>query len=392
MIDLESITSSRKPIPRKGWYMSFVISSSNQLPTSNGQHNKSPKPKFRGKKDFKSRIQRGADLYFRLSGRSPNDQPGQYLKSVVLFLWLVASYVFLVFLSDTWWQVALTSLSLALSMTAVGFCIQHDGNHGSLSKRKWINRIAGTSLDVIGGSSHYWKQKHNGAHHTYTNIEGHDEDIDLGILGRLSPEQKRFWFHKYQHVYLWILYGFIVIRWQLWNDFHALIKGEGKRPRGTNLAVFIAGKLAFFSLAFVLPALLHQIWVVAVVYLAICWVMGILLAVVFQLAHVVEETAFPKPHPDTHSVEDEWAQHQVRTTADFAPRNKLVMWFSGGLNHQIEHHLFPHVSHTHYPAIARIVKRTCQKFGLPYNVHPSIWSAVRSHFRHIRAMGRPSKA
>jgi linoleoyl-CoA desaturase len=342
-------------------------------------------------RDLRARI----DRYFRFTKRRPRDNPRMYAKTATILTWLVASYVFLVFLAGNWWLVLLGAVSLALAVAAVGFNIQHDGGHRAYSSHGWVNRWMARSLDLLGGSSFLWDYKHNKLHHTYANIEGHDDDIDVGLLGRLSPHQPRLLFHRLQHFYMWVLYAFLPLKWQLFDDFRDVARGKVgsykvRRPRGKELVVFVGGKLLFFMLAFGVPMLLHSWWVVLLVYLLVTAIFGLILSVVFQLAHVVEEAQFPEPCPETDRIESHWAVHQVETTVDFAPRNPIVTWFVGGLNYQIEHHLFPRICHIHYPRIARIVKRACERHGIQYNVHPNVWSGIASHFMWLRRMGLPT--
>jgi linoleoyl-CoA desaturase len=94
------------------------------------------------------------------------------------------------------------------------------------------------------------------------------------------------------------------------------------------------------------------------------------------------------PNVQTGKVEDEWAVHQLKTTANFATKSKFVSWFTGGLNFQIEHHLFPHISHIHYPAISEIVKDVCKEYNIHYIEYPKVRLAVASHVAHLREMGR----
>jgi linoleoyl-CoA desaturase len=315
-----------------------------------------------------------------------------YLKTAIVFTWFAASYALLVFLVGTWWLALPLVLSLGLSLAVVGFNIQHDGGHGAFSDRRWVNKLMAMTLDMLGGSSYVWARKHNAIHHTYANITGHDDDIDLGFLGRLSPHQKRLKLHRVQHYYLWALYGLLPFKWQFYDDFRAVATGRIAghrlaRPKGWDLVTFIGGKLVFLALAFVIPALLHPLWGVVLCYVLASLVQGIALSVVFQLAHCVEEANFPLPHEGTGRMDAAWAVHQVETTVDFARRNRLLSWFIGGLNFQIEHHLFPKVCHIHYPGIAPLVEQTCREFGLRYAAQGSFLAAVASHFRWLRRMG-----
>jgi linoleoyl-CoA desaturase len=322
-----------------------------------------------------------------------------YLKTALVLGWLVASYVALVFLVSSWWLAVPLVISLGLSMAAVGFNIQHDGGHQAYSARRWVNKLTAMSLDLLGGSSFVWAKKHNVIHHSFANITGHDDDINIGFFGRLSPHQQRLKFHRMQHVYLWVLYGLLPIKWQLYDDFRDVVTGRiGRhpfaRPKGWDLATFIGGKLTFLALALAVPLCLHPIWVVLPFYVAATFVQGVVLSVVFQMAHCVEEAEFPLPRPDTGRIESAWAIHQVETTVDFGRRNWLLSSYIGGLNFQIEHHLFPRICHLHYPALARLVEATCKEFEVRYTAQESFLAGVKSHFRWLRRMGmaRPRAA
>jgi linoleoyl-CoA desaturase len=354
------------------------------------------KLKFGAGDGFLRELRRRVDNYFQSAGLNPRDCPRMYLKAALIFGWFTASYVALVFLAATWWQALALAISLGLAMAAVGFNIQHDAGHQAYSRRKWINKLMAMTLDLLGGSSYVWAKQHNSIHHSYSNITGHDEDIDLGIIGRLTPHQKRLAFHRLQHYYLWALYGLLPIKWQIYDDFRSLITGRiGEhrlaRPKGWDLVVFIGGKLAFFSLALAIPLLLHPVWTVLLFYAVASFVEGVVLSIVFQLAHCVEGAAFPLPRPDTGRMETDWAVHQVETTVDFARENRLLSWMIGGLNFQIEHHLFPGISHVHYPALAPLIEETCREFGVRYMAHKTLRASVASHFRWLRRMGSDSR-
>lgn len=318
-----------------------------------------------------------------------------YLKTAVIFTWLLIAYCLLVFFVATWWLVAPLAMGLGLAMAAIGFNVQHDGGHRAYSNRQWVNQLMAMTLDLLGGSSYFWAKKHNSIHHSFANITGHDADIDLGIVGRLSPYQKRLKLHRLQHLYMWGLYGLLPIKWQVYDDFRDLVVGQVGghrlvRPKGWDLVTFIGGKVVFFSLALVIPLLLHPVATVLLFYLAVSFVQGVALSVVFQLAHCVEEAAFPLPRQDTGRMVSAWAVHQVETSVDFARGNRLLTWLVGGLNFQIEHHLFPQICHIHYPALSPLVEETCWEFGLKYVSHRTFLAGVASHYRWLRRMGMAS--
>jgi linoleoyl-CoA desaturase len=348
--------------------------------------------KFSASDGFQRELRRRVDLYFQSTGRRQRDCPRMYLKTVFVFGWLLVSYVLMIFIVGTWWLALLVAISLGLSMAALGFNVQHDGGHRSYSDRGWINKLMAMTLDLLGGSSYVWARTHNSIHHSYSNITGHDDDINIGVLGRLSPYQKRLSFHGWQHIYLWPLYGLLPIKWQVYDDFRAVVTGRAGgqrlvRPKGWDLAIFIGGKVVFFTLALAIPLLLHPAWVVLLFWVVATFVQGEVLSVVFQLGHCVEEAAFPLPRQDTGRMEAAWAAHQVETTVDFARDSRLITWFIGGLNFQIEHHLFPRICHVHYPALAPLVEETTREFGLRYQAHKTLRAAVASHFRWLRRMG-----
>jgi linoleoyl-CoA desaturase len=343
--------------------------------------------------EFQAELRRRVDGYFEGSGRRRRDCPQAYIKTAVFLVCLAALYALLVFAASAWWVALPLAVLLGLVAAGIGFNIQHDGGHGAFSDRPWINKLMALTLDLIGASSYFWRYKHGVFHHTYTNVVGHDTDVDLGVLGRLAPQHKRLPFHRWQHYYLWPLYGFLAIKWHLYDDFKDVIRGrvgghKVQRPRGWDLVTFFAGKAVFFTLAFGIPLLFHSPWAVLLFYAVMAGVAGIVMSVVFQLAHCVEEAEFPQP-PASGRIDNPWAIHQVETTVDFARRSRVLSWLLGGLNFQIEHHLFPHVSHVNYPAISKLVKETCREWGVRYAEHRSFWTGIVSHFRWLRRMGLP---
>jgi linoleoyl-CoA desaturase len=312
--------------------------------------------------------------------------------------WAIASWAALLWVAASWWQAVLLAVSLGLALAGIGFNITHDANHGSYSPHRRLNRALAWTMDLIGASSYVWRTKHNTAHHTFTNISGADSDIDSMPFARFAPDQPRRPYHRFQHVYMWLLYGLFAIKWHTVGDFGYLGRGKiGETPirwpRGGELVGFVAGKVFFVGWTLVIPLMLHPVWVVALFYAVASFVLAFILAVTFQLAHCLEEAEFSSIEEMAAAGSSEWARHQVETTVDFAPRNRLLAWYLGGLNFQIEHHLFSRVCHTHYPAMARIVSDVCDRHGVRHQSHPGLRSALVSHTRWLREMGaKPSAA
>ncbi|HUF72599.1 MAG TPA: acyl-CoA desaturase [Gammaproteobacteria bacterium] len=352
---------------------------------------------YSGSKAFQRELRRRVDGYFSETGAPRRDVAAWYLKAGMILAAFVSSYTLLVFFASAWWQAVPLTAVLAFSVVGIGFNIMHDAGHGAVSRHRFVNRLMAHSLDIVGGSSYLWHWKHDVLHHNYANITGHDTDVAIGMLGRFTPHQPRYPHQRWQHWYVWVLYGLMAIKWQLFDDFRTLLRGKIgphriPRPRGADLAMLVACKLAFFVLAFVIPLRLHPIATFLPYYLLFAVVAGLVLSTVFQLAHTVEEAEFPSVPDGARSVDNAWAVHQVQTAVNFCHGNRLVTWLLGGLNYQIEHHLFPDVSHCNYPGLSGVVKATCGEFGIAYKEHPSFWAGIRSHFRWLRRMGEPVAA
>jgi linoleoyl-CoA desaturase len=348
---------------------------------------------YSGSTDFRRDLEARVARYFETTGRCRRGSTSLHAKTWTLIAWLAASYIGLVWGVETWWQALLVSISLALAMAGIGFNIQHDGNHGAYSRRAGVNKAAALSLNVLGGDAYFWHFKHNIAHHSYPNISGFDEDIYFGPLARMSPHDKRYWFHRFQYLYIWLLYALLALKWQLSSDFRSMIRPGVRqtpvaRPRGWDQVCFWVGKLCFFGLAFGIPVLFHPFLNVLGVYVVTSLVLGLTLATVFQLAHCVEEATFRIPADGTLHIEREWTAHQVESSVDFARANRVLTWYLGGLNFQIEHHLFPKTCHIHYPAISPIVEATCRDHGVEHTSHPTMRAAIGSHIRWLKQLGR----
>ncbi|MEO7425117.1 MAG: acyl-CoA desaturase [Fibrobacteria bacterium] len=348
--------------------------------------------KFGKADNFQIELRRRVDAYFESTGRPQRDCPQMFAKTAVILSVHASAYGLLAFYASTWWQAFPLAILLGLTTAEIGFNIQHDGSHRAYSEHQWINRLMAMTLDLIGGSSYIWHWKHDIFHHTYVNITGHDADIDIGLFGRLSPHQKRRKFHRWQHIYLWPLYGFLAIKWLLFDDFHDVIAGKiGEhripRPKGWEWVIFFGGKAVFLTLAFAVPMLFHPVLTVLFFYGLAAVVTGIALSMVFQVVHVVEQAGFPMPLPESGCMENAWAVHQVETTVNYARDSKMVLWLVGALNFQIEHHMFPRLCHINYPEISKLVKATCLDFGVQYSEHKSFRAGLVSHFRWLRRMG-----
>lgn len=316
-----------------------------------------------------------------------------YVKTIVAFGLTLTSWLLLM-LASPGVVLGLAGLAgLVAGTTLTAFCVQHDANHGAYFRTRRSNHLMGWTADaMLGFSSYAWRVKHNVAHHTYTNVDGYDDDITQVPIARLLPSQRPRPWYRLQQYYIWPLYSLMGLRWQTVGDISAFVRGSIghsalRAPRRWDLVGLVAGKAIFACWAFVLPMLVYPWWVVLVAYAGFTMVTSLIMAVTFQLAHCVEEADFASAE-QLSAEKRVWAVHEVETTVDFCPRNPVLTWVLGGLNFQIEHHLFPRVPHTHYARIAEIVRRNAAAYGVRYTAQPSLGFALRSHFRHLRTMGR----
>ncbi len=317
-----------------------------------------------------------------------------HLKTIILFTVFLTPYFLILTLDLPLWLHLLLSIVIGIGMAGIGMNVMHDGNHGSYSEKSWINKFMGGTIYILAGNVHNWQVQHNVLHHTYTNIHGHDEDLDAGRIIRFTQEAEWHKFHKFQHYYSVFLYGLLTFNWALTTDFkqmrnylkRKLAYGEPKSPKILWTPLIIT-KIIYVSIWIVLPIIMGITWwEVLLGFFLMHYTAGLILSIVFQLAHVVEETTNPIPN-DEGEIENTWAIHQLYTTANFAPKNKIVNWFTGGLNHQIEHHIFPNISHVHYGKIAEIVKATAHECNLPYHEFQTMRGAVVAHFKHLKELG-----
>jgi linoleoyl-CoA desaturase len=345
---------------------------------------------------FHDELTRRVDAYFLDTNKSRSGGWHIAIKTAAYLGSFVALYLLVVFGGLG----ALTNLALCFVMgalfAAIGFNVGHDAIHGASSRRPWLNRALSLSFDMLGASSLTWSRAHNFVHHTYTNIPGVDHDLDPGPVMKFHPTQNPGVIYRLQFIYMWLLYGFTTLVWLFKKDFAQIFAPDprtNKRAPLTDILKVFAAKGAYVALFVVVPLVVMHVpvWQLILGTIAMHFAAGVCLALVFQLAHCVEGTSFPEPDAQD-KVGSGWAAHQLRTTANFGGSNPLITFLVGGLDHQVEHHLFPKICHVHYPALSPIVKQCAHEYGLPYLENPSFAGAVRSHIRLMYRFGRPALA
>lgn len=348
------------------------------------------------KADFFSTLRKNVDNYFKENEISKYANNHFAVKTVVMLGLYVIPFVLILTNLFSAWTMLFFAFVIGVGKAGIGMCIMHDANHGATSPSKVVNKLLGSTMYLLGASAFNWRIQHNVLHHTYTNVFEVDEDIETKFIIRLSPYAELKKIHKYQHIYAFALYSLMTFS-MLFKDFIKIFRYTNKnsqfKKKNTNQAkeVFIlfSTKILYLFVAIGLPLLLVDItwWQLLIGFCVAHFTTGFILSVIFQMAHVVEDTEHHHIPENGQNLENTWAVHQLHTTADFARNNKLLSWYIGGLNFQIEHHLFPHICHVHYKALSEIVKNTAVEFNLPYNEMPTFRSAIVSHLKTLKALG-----
>jgi linoleoyl-CoA desaturase len=345
---------------------------------------------------FFSTLRQRVDAYFKENNISKHYNSQMVIKTIVLLSAYILPFIIILFFSLTpLVSIALWSV-MGFAMAGIGMSVMHDANHGAYSSNSKINLWLGHTLNMVGGAVFNWKLQHNILHHTYTNVVNMDDDIDDKLVMRFSPHTEVKWYHKFQFVYAFFFYGILTLYWALLKDFVQFFKytkdGVNKNGESENrktLLKIVIVKILYFAAFFGLPIFVFHVPVSQVIigFLLMQFIAGLILTVIFQLAHTVEDTSHPLPNAE-NTIENNWAIHQLNTTVNFSRSNKFISWYVGGLNFQVEHHLFPTICHVHYPEIAPIVKATAEEYGVPYLENPTFMEALRSHINTLQRFGK----
>ena len=351
--------------------------------------NKEDQPEFF--RELRTRV----NHHFKDNNISKHANLQMVIKTIfMLLLYFTPLALMLTGVFTSFWTVTLMWVLMGFGMSGIGLAVMHDANHGSYSSNPRINKLVGFVINFIGGFHANWIIQHNVLHHSYTNVHGHDEDIDKGVM-RFSPNQEPKKIFKYQAFYAPLFYSIMTIYWLIAKDFEQLIRynkkgllaGQGL-TFSSALVQIIFNKIWYVALVLVLPFMIIPLawWQILLGFLIMHFICGLILALIFQPAHVIEETDFFVADGEG-SIENSWAIHQLKTTSNFANGSVLFSWFVGGLNFQIEHHLFPNICHVHYKDISVIVKQTAEEFNIPYHQHKTFYGALKSHFSLLNDLG-----
>ena len=340
-------------------------------------------------------LQKRVNDYFKNSNIARHGNVQMFFKSIVMISLYVVPYFLMLMYFQNAFMIFLMWIMMGIGMAGIGLSIMHDANHGAYSKNQTVNKVVGYIITLVGGHDVNWRIQHNVLHHTYTNVTGMDEDLSPGSTLRFSPHEPRLSAHKYQHIYAWFLYGMMTILWSTSKDFKQLFRYRKMELLETqnvrfvsSLIILITSKILYYIVVLILPLIYSPlpVWGTVASYFAMHFVCGVILGGIFQPAHVVPTSDYLLPD-ESGNVDADWAVNQLVNTSNFAPGARLFSWYVGGLNYQVEHHLFPNICHIHYRKISEIVKSTALEYNLPYNSERTWGNALASHTKMLYNLG-----
>jgi linoleoyl-CoA desaturase len=353
------------------------------------------------RRDFSSTVNKRVNDYFKSNNINRHANAEMVIKTIFMFsLYFVPYGLIIGGVVTAGWGLLAMVVVMGFGLAGIGLSVMHDANHGAYSKKNWVNTALGYSINVVGANAHNWKIQHNILHHTYTNVHDVDEDINPRGVLRLTPHTQWKYMHQYQFIYAWFLYGMMTLSWMVVNDFVRMFRYQRtgltrkhKGHVGREWFIMALTKVVYFTYIIVIPIVFTALawWQVLLGVFIMQYIAGFLLAIIFQPAHVIDGTEYPEPD-ENDNLENNWAIHQMLTTTNFGNKSRWFSWYVGGLNFQIEHHLFPHICHVHYRKIAGIVKETAAEFGVPYKSAATFIGALAGHARLLRELGRRDSA
>lgn len=359
-----------------------------------------PTPTVTTAQSFQKILRKRVNSYLKENNIDRHGDASMKFKTIAMVAIYFVPYLLIATQVISGWWALIPFAVMGAGLAGIGTSVMHDANHGAYSRNRSFNDWVGRIVNLVGGFDTNWKIQHNVLHHTYTNVSGVDEDIDPGALMRFSPHAPVKKFHRFQHIYAWFFYGLMTLAWVTTKDFRQLHRYKEMDLMKTQNTTYarelrrlLLYKIFYYVYVVGIPiALGVPVPVMIVGFLMMHFIAGFLLGIIFQPAHVMETSDYKEGNLENPPVHEDWAIHQLRTTTNFAPDNKLLSWYVGGLNYQIEHHLFPNICHVHYPKISGIVKETAEEFGVPYNVQPTFIRAIIEHGKMLKKLGEGATA
>ena len=344
-------------------------------------------------KQFVAVVNKNVNDYFNENKLSQKGDFSMYFKAIVMLSTYIIPFIILLVLPINPGLAILLVIFMGIGEAGIGMSVMHDAAHGAFSRKSWVNNFFSSTIFLLGTNKFNWKIQHNILHHTFTNIFGYDQDIETKAVIRLSPHAPLKKIHKFQYLYAFFFYGLMTLS-KLVSDIGQLLEfntsgitEEQSHNKTKEIIKLIIIKIIYFSVILGLPLYFssYNWWQILIGFAILHSTAGIIMSTIFQMAHVVESTDQPLPNSDG-IIENEWVVHQLKTTSDFAQNNIFLNWYVGGLNFQIEHHLFSNICHIHYRKIAPIVEKTAREFGFTYNVNQTFFDALTSHIKRLKTL------
>ncbi|MAQ47675.1 MAG: acyl-CoA desaturase [Flavobacteriales bacterium] len=346
--------------------------------------------------NFITSLRYEVNKYFSQNQIKKKANLNMYLKCILMLSIYVTPYCLMVLGyvdNSLFW---LCWLLMGFGMAGVGMCIMHDGNHNAFSNNRNINKIMGFTLQLLGGTYKNWKIQHNQLHHKYPNVIHHDPDVSPIKLLRFSPDSDYKKIYRFQFIYAWFLYGLMTFSFATIKEFKQLIEWSRNKIITTDqfrqlMLELIGWKTMYYFFILFIPIIVLNIsfleWFG--LFFLMHFVAGFLLAIVFQTAHIMPDC---KHLAYSEKLDlNTWAVNQLLTTSNYSPNNKVFSWLIGGLNYQIEHHLFPGICHVHYEKLSPIVKRVANDYNLPYHYKENFLQAIIAHGKMLYYLGQMQK-
>lgn len=327
------------------------------------------------------------DLKARVSKTIPNPYATTewYIKAVAIMIFEIYLEIDNIFNGFTYMK----SILLGFTMSFIGLCIQHDANHGAVSRKPWVNVLWGYTQDWIGGSSLLWKHHHVLMHHPYTNTINFDPDVTTNAI-RVHQKVDKKLYHYFQTIYTWFLFLLLPLSWHFKEIYDLIVmKHCGANiskmaKREANIGIFL--RLLFLIRFYGIPLYFYPSFNTLLYILMSISIGGLYLGINFIISHNFEGTCCSLTFDEEKENKNDWAVEQITTSSSVGGR--ILSFFHGGLNYQIEHHLFPRISHVHYHKLHKIVVEWCYENGIKYNYYSNLYQNFKSCIKHLHSLGK----
>ena len=353
-------------------------------------------PVFPPRGEFYRTLKQRVDRYFKDHNLDPKYDPWMFVR-YAFFLGFAFFCTFTVMHNHENMPFSfLMTVLWGFDVALVAMTFTHDSSHFSITHKPWVWRVFGSVHDLFHGASIFmWIHQHTMGHHPFTNIDGRDPDIathgSKPDLRRIKHQQPWIPRYLYQHIYVPLVYCFLGLKTRF-QDFLLLKSGRNSAmaltiPTYSQLIQFYTGKFLHLNYRFTLLYLYMPLWKVILFNFIAEFVGSYWLALVFQTSHVISEVEWPQPD-ENNELQRDWAELQVATTQDYATDSWFWSVFTGSLNHQTVHHLFPGILQSHYIKLTPILRDTCREFGVTYHCVPTFWEALGCHINHLKRLGQ----